>query len=128
MKQVKIFSKYATDGSLVSTFLRREGDGLLLVEDGAPVLEVSASMIQGAFARYGKPLEATVQEWQGEPLPLTETSSLRAFRFMNFGDVYKTDYLCWWVEGHESLVAPSPLITAALKALALALARARAAK
>jgi hypothetical protein len=128
MEQLKIFSRYATDGSLVSTFLQREEDALVLLEEGAPALRLSLSIVQGAFSRYGKPLEATIEEWLGAPLPLTEQVSLRAFRFMNFGDVYKTDYLCWWSSSEESLVAPAPLIAAALKALALALARAHTAK
>ena len=128
MEQLKIFSKYTTDGSLVSTFLQRDNGVLSFVEEKSPTLSISLSMIEGAFGRYGKPLEATIEEWLGDPLPLTEVVSLRAFRFMNFGDVYKTDYLCWWSASGESLVAPAPLITAALKALALALARAHAAK
>jgi hypothetical protein len=123
MNQLKIFSCYATDGSLLSTFLQRDNESFLLAEEGKPTLCISIPMIRGAFARYGKPLEATIEEWLGVPFPLSEVVSLRAFRFMKFGDVYKTDYLCWWDTSGESLVAPAPLLAAALKALALALMR-----
>jgi hypothetical protein len=85
-------------------------------------------MVKSVFARYGKALDYPVEEWMDEPLLLTATTSLRAFRFMNFGDVYKTDYLCLWDASGESLAAPAPLFTAALKALALALLRSRTAK
>ena len=121
-----ISTRRAPDGALLETRLEIVDDALFLYE-AAPeeahptLLPLTLAALRAVFARYGKPLETTIpkEAWVGEALALPEGLSLRAFRFMNFGDVYQTDYLLLTNAAElVEVAAPSPLIGAALRALA----------
>jgi hypothetical protein len=122
MNQLLILSRTQPDGAVLSTWIQTKQGVLSLLEEGSQETPLTVEIIVGVFARYGKPLDAQISEWVGA-LSLREDLEIKSFRFMNWGDVYKTDYLGLFQAGQDALVAPSPLIAAALKALSLALLR-----
>lgn len=132
---------------------REAGGPLWLDDDGAAPAALPPGAISAVFLRYGRPLSVEVraqlneaQAQEAAPLWLEpDGGGLLAFQFRPLGWVQPLDYLLWTprsvidrrraaadpatsraldpADEAEPLAAPAPLIGAALRALAKALAR-----
>ena len=110
------------------------GDALSIVEetDAGPVhFPLAANLVVGAFARYGRPLEAPLPPRAPDDAailfiaPDGRLATLRAFAYRAPVDVIENDYLLLELAGEEPVAVAAPLIGPALIALARAAAAAR---
>lgn len=109
------------------TLWLRSGPAGLELHDEADgsVRALAPSLVFGAFARYGKAVEAAALA--GQPVDASvaiETAARRArvrgFRFMAFGDAHPNDWIALEEAGRPTLAVPAPLFGGALSALARA--------
>lgn len=152
--RLRLYAERNGAGEVRAAWLRRAAGGPLWLEDeGAAPAALPPGAISAVFLRYGRPLSVEVRaqlaregrlggeapEEQTGPPPWREPEggTLLAFQFRPLGWVQPLDYLLWTpriviqreldpADESEPLAAPAPLIGAALRALAKALARTQA--
>jgi len=121
---LELWAEREPDGRLRSTWLRLGDDGATWsIEErhadegprGAP-LSLPAGALAAVFARYGKPLAAPAPPADASAPPLRDAAGalVRTFSFMRWGDVLPQTYVLFHAPGAEPLVAPAPLVAAAL--------------
>lgn len=145
--RLRLYAERDGAGEVRATWLRREAGGPLWLEDeGAAPAALPPGAISAVFLRYGRPLSVEgraqldgEQAQEAAPWREPEGGTLQAFQFRPLGWVQPLDYLLWTpriviqreldpADESEPLAAPAPLIGAALRALAKALARSQAQK
>ncbi len=114
------------EGAVWTLWLRAGTAGLELHDeaDGAN-LALPPSLVFGAFARYGKPIEpAAIGDQPTAAAVLVEAdgrcAQVRGFRFVAFGDAHPTDWIALEEAGRPTLAVPALLLGGALAALAKA--------
>jgi hypothetical protein len=129
-QRIELFAERQPSGEVCAVWLCSHENDLWLRDDRLPhegSLALPAGALEAVLARYAKELEPQVKRETVATLSLAG-ASLERFRFMHFGDVYKTDWLLWESPGAASLAAPCPLCAAALLALARRYAQTQAGK
>ncbi len=107
-------------------WLRTGPAGLELHDEAdGSVRALAPSLVFGAFARYGKPVEGAALDGQAaEAGVAVETPDrcgrVRGFRFVAFGDAHPNDWIALEEAGRPTLAVPAPLFGGALAALARA--------
>ena len=128
MPGLRIFARRDEDGTVWSLWLRAGAGGLELHDEAdGSVRGLAASLVLGAFARYGKPVEPSALEDQpAETAVAVEAPGrralLRGFRFLAFGDAHPNDWIALEEAGRPTLAVPAPLFGGSLSALARAAA------
>lgn len=138
---MQLDERIRADGVLVRTFGERVDDRIRLVDEpdrptggaGRPdeaagqslVLgELSGAAIDRVMLRYARPLETPPDLRDAERLPVDGHGTLARFRFHAIVDAEARDYLVYERPGEEPIAVIATMATAALRYLAVNLARA----
>jgi hypothetical protein len=124
VNELKLDEHALDDGSLGSTVLRLEEEGLSLEEDGARLGLLPPGAVEAVMERFGRALADDVAP-QLPGLTVGAGASLHALRHLARYDVIARDYVVLVRPGRDSLVSLSTTVAGALRHLARAAAGAQ---